>query len=130
MQPRFVTDTHAFLWYLTDNPTLSKKARVVFDESEKGNAIIIIPMIVLLESIDIVDKKKVNFEFEKILLKLTQASNFIVPSIDLGLVLEVNKIKGFKDLHDRIIVATADLFDAPLITKDKFIHRVYKNVLW
>ena len=130
MPPRFIADTHAFLWYLTDSPKLSKKARAVFADSEKGNAVIIIPMIVLLESMDIVDKKKVNFEFEKILLKLTQASNFIVPNIDLGLVLEVNKIKGFKDLHDRIIVATANLFDAPLITKDKFIHHAYKNVLW
>ena len=130
MPPRYVADTHAFLWYLIDSPKLSKKARAIFDLSTQGQAIIIIPAIVLLESIDVVDKKKVDLEFEKILFKLTQASNFVISEIDLGLILEVNKTKGFKDLHDRVIVATARVFDAPLISRDKFIQKIYHDVIW
>lgn len=130
MLPRYVVDTHAFLWYLTDNPSLSAKARIIFDASEKGQAAIIIPIIVLLESIDIFDKKKINLKFEEVLSKITQAGNFAVSEVDLGLLIEVNKTRGFKDLHDRVIVATARLFDVPLITKDKIIRSIYHKTIW
>lgn len=130
MPPRYIADTHAFLWYLADSPSLSNKAREIFDASEKGQAVIIIPIIVLLESIDIFDKKKVNLKFEDVLLKITQASNFAISEIDIGLIMEVNKTKGFKDLHDRVIVATARIFGAPLISKDKIIRGIYSEVIW
>jgi len=126
----FVTDTHSFLWYLTDSPKLSQKARVIFDSCDRAKATIIIPAIVLLECIDILDKKKVNLKFEEIALKIFQASNFIFSEINWSLILEVNKTKGFKDLHDRIIVATAKIFDAILISKDKAIKKIYKKTIW
>jgi predicted nucleic acid-binding protein len=47
-----------------DSPKLSQKAKAVFDACERGDAVIIIPAIVLLECIDIFDKKKVNLNFE------------------------------------------------------------------
>jgi len=43
----YVTDTHSFIWYLTDSPNLSLKARNIFDSCEEGKVIIIIPAIVL-----------------------------------------------------------------------------------
>ena len=126
----FVTDTHSLLWYLTDSPKLSQKARAIFDSCDRGKVTIIIPAIVLLECIDIFDKKKINLKFEEIALKIFQASNFIFSEINWSLILEVNKIKGFKDLHDRIIVATAKIFDAFLISKDKTIKKIYKKTIW
>jgi len=126
----FVTDTHSLLWYLTDSPKLSQKARAIFDSCDRGKVTIIIPAIVLLECIDIFDKKKINLKFEEIALKIFQASNFIFSEINWSLILEVNKIKGFKDLHDRIIVATAKIFDAFLISRDKTIKKIYKKTIW
>jgi len=108
-----VTDTHSFLWYLTDSPKLSPKARAIFDSCDRGEVIIIIPAIVLLECIDIFDKKKIDLNFEDIILKIFQANNFIFSEINWSLILKVNKVKGLKDLHDRIIVATAQFFDTP-----------------
>jgi len=126
----YVTDTHSFLWYLTNSPKLSFKARAIFDLCDQAKATIIIPAIVLLECIDIFDKKKVDLKFEEVALKIFQASNFIFSEINWSLILEVNKIKGLRDLHDRIIVATAKIFDAALISKDKTIKRVYKRTIW
>src|SRR3989344_4856775 len=126
----YVTDMHAFVWYLTDSPQLSKKARDVFDSADNGKNTIIIPAIVLLECIDIVDKKKVRLDFEDILLKLSQASNFVISEISWPLILETNRIKGFKDIHDRVIVSTAYLFDADLISKDAVIKKFYKRTIW
>jgi PIN domain nuclease of toxin-antitoxin system len=113
-----------------DSPKLSQGARAIFDACERGEAVIIIPAIVLLECIDIFDKKKVNLNFEEIVLKILQANNFIFSEINWSLILEVNKIKGLKDLHDRIIVATAKIFDAFLISKDRMIEKFYKRTIW
>ena len=78
----YLTDTHAFLWYLTDSPKLSRKARAIFDSCDRSKVIIIISAIVLLESIDILDKKKIKFNFDEILFKILQANNFIFSEID------------------------------------------------
>jgi PIN domain nuclease of toxin-antitoxin system len=126
----YVTDTHSFIWYLTDSPKLSLKARDIFGSCEEGKVIIIIPAIVLLECIDIFDKKKVDLNFEEIILKIFHADNFLFSEINWSLILEVNKIKGLKDLHDRIIIATAKLFDAFLISKDSVIKKFYKKTIW
>lgn len=126
----YVADTHAFAWYLTDSPQLSRKARDIFGFAERGGAVIIIPATVLLECIDIADKKKVPVRFEELLLKISQGSNFIISEITLGIILETNRIKGLNDLHDRVIVATANLFGAPLISKDATIRKFYKKTIW
>jgi PIN domain nuclease of toxin-antitoxin system len=126
----YVTDTHSFLWYLTNSSKLSRKARAIFNSCDQGKAIIIIPAIVLLECIDIFDKKKIDLDFEIIVSKILQASNFIFSEINWSLVLEVNKVKGLGDLHDRIIVATARVFDASLISRDKTIKNFYKRTIW
>ncbi len=55
----YVADTHALLWYLTDDNRLSKAANGVFEETESGEHLIIIPTIVLVESLDVIEKKRV-----------------------------------------------------------------------
>lgn len=126
----YVADTHAFLWYLTDSPQLSKKAREIFDSADAGKAVIILPAIVLLECIDIIDKKKVALEFQHLLLRLTHASNFILAEMNWALILETSKVQGFKDLHDRIIVATARSFGAQVISRDGMIAKLHSSTVW
>jgi predicted nucleic acid-binding protein len=47
----FVTDTHALLWYLTEDKQLGKKALKIFEKADKGEAEIIIPTTVLAEAL-------------------------------------------------------------------------------
>ena len=49
----YVTDTHSFLWYLSEDKRLSKNAKSVFDKAENDSAVIVIPTIVLAESLQI-----------------------------------------------------------------------------
>lgn len=126
----YVTDTHSFLWYLADSPRLSQKARAVFDAADAGRVAIIIPAIVLLEAIDILDKKKVALDFNDLVIKISQSQNFIFSEIDWSLILKVNQVKGLKDLHDRIIVATGQIFDAGIISKDEIIQDFYGKTVW
>ena len=38
----FVTDTHALLWYLTDDERLGRNAESAYDRVDAGNAVIVI----------------------------------------------------------------------------------------
>ncbi|MBU2219313.1 hypothetical protein KKG15_02380, partial [Patescibacteria group bacterium] len=62
--------------------------------------------------------------------KISQSSNFILSNIDLSLILEINKTKSLNDLHDRTIVATAKIFDAHIISRDREIKKFYKKTVW
>jgi PIN domain nuclease of toxin-antitoxin system len=126
----FVADTHSFLWYLSDSPKLSNNARKIFDIADRGKVVIVLPAIVVLECLDVIEKKKVGIKFVNILSKISQASNFTLADVNWGLVLETEKVKGLKDLHDRIIIATARIFDAPIISRDKVIKRHYSKTIW
>ena len=116
--PNYVTDTHSFLWYLTNDSRLSKKANEIFEKAEQGENLIIIPTIVLIESLDVIEKKRIAYDFELVLSAVENNENFIIWNLDIEVVTEVVKIKGIPELHDRVIVAIAKLWNAGLITKD------------
>lgn len=125
-----VTDTHTLVWYLADDSRLSSKVHAVLHSAEKGEATIIVPAVVFLECLDIFEKERVHFDFQGLILKVSQSRNFVIAELNWSLILEVERTKGFKDLHDRVIVATAKLFDAPLLSRDKLIHRLYAKTVW
>lgn len=113
----YVTDTHSFLWHLQNDEKLSGKAKFLFEACDNENEVIIIPSIVLIESIFICEKKKIEMKFQQILEKLKTASNYYIYPLDEEVVFECSKI-NLKEPHDRIIVATARLLGTPLITND------------
>ena len=125
-----VADTHALVWFLADDARLSAHARTIFAFAESGDITIVIPAVVFLECLDVFEKKKVKYDFQGLILKVAESRNFIIAELNWNLILEVERTKGFKDLHDRVIVATALLFDAPLLSRDRIIRGVYEKTVW
>jgi PIN domain nuclease of toxin-antitoxin system len=116
----YVTDTHAFLWYLSEDKRLSKKALEAFEKCDNEEDIMIIPSIVLIEALFLCENKKVEMKFEEILSRIQMSSNYHVYPLDEGVVVECMNVK-LADPHDRIIATTAKLLNAKLITKDEKI---------
>lgn len=116
----YVADTHSFLWYLQNNEKLGSKAKSIFEACDNNKEAVIIPSIVLIECIYICEKKKIELKFQQILEKLKSASNYYIYPLDESITFECSKI-NMKEPHDRIIVATARLLGAPLITNDRNI---------
>jgi PIN domain nuclease of toxin-antitoxin system len=119
----YVADTHSFLWFLTKDERLGSKAKEIFRLCDQGREIIVIPAIVLLECLYICEKKKIDLKFKEILLKMKNTFNYITYPLDEEIVLECQNLKQFSDLHDRIVIATAKLLNAQLITKDEKIKK-------
>ncbi len=120
----FVTDTHALLWWFTDNPKLSKKAFDIFNRCEKGEIIIFVPSIVIAEALSIFDKKRIRFNFKKLLKKINDSENFILIPLDYPILQKMASLNDIPELHDKIIVSTAKYLTVTIITKDEILQNI------
>ena len=126
----YVTDTHAFLWYLSQDSKLSKNAKAIFDLAEKGENTIIVPTIVLAESLHILEKERSSIKFQELVRLMEIGSNYTILPLDLTVIKKAEELK-LPELHDRIVAASAAVLNVPLITKDKAIIRSgYVKTIW
>lgn len=58
----YVADTHSLIWYLEDSPRLSSGARECFDACDRGEVIINVPTICLVEIIYLQEKGRIPEE--------------------------------------------------------------------
>ena len=115
----YVADTHAWVYYLLD--MLPRGADEVFRRAERGEATIFVPTIVLAECIYLVERGRISLSYDELFSRLKIAGNFLVVPLTLEVVEEIPRVP-LRELHDRIVVATARLLDAALITKDDEIR--------
>ena len=117
----FVTDTHPFLWFLTEDKRLGEEAKKVYEKAEKGDAVIVVPTIVLAESNYISVKKNFKLQFDELLDMVENSINFPPYPLDIETIRMTTKLDKLNEIHDKIIVATAQRINASLITKDEEI---------
>ncbi len=122
---RYVTDTQCLLWYLAEDRRLPRSARPVFRAAEEGRAQIIVPSIVLVEAIFLLQRQRIPDAIVTQLLALSEQkdANFYVAPLTMAIIKAVAEFgpAAIPDLPDRIIAATARVFDIPLITTDHVI---------
>lgn len=124
----FVTDTHPLLWHLAEDESLSRKAEEIYN---RGEVVIVIPTTVLAEALFITEKHRVDLEFLEIIGDIMNSSNYLWYPLDLEVIIKCHELIEIPELHDRIIVATACLLDAKLITKDsKIADAKQVEVVW
>ena len=119
-------DTHALLWFLTNDKRLSPKTKTRLEQADK----VFIPTIVLLELLYLLQKKRKVKSFPKILTRLKNGNQFVIVSLDTAVVEKVFDIPENLEMHDRIILATAKLLGITIITKDKTISKEYSKIIW
>ncbi|MHA2253503.1 MAG: type II toxin-antitoxin system VapC family toxin [Candidatus Kariarchaeaceae archaeon] len=128
---RYVLDTHAFLWYLTDDNRLGSNAKQILEKIDQDEGKVFIPSIILAESIFVLEKKRVSgITFPDIMEKIRNSSNYIIINLDWQILDRIAKNTEIPELHDRIIVETAKLYDADIVTKDKHVRQTVTNTIW
>lgn len=116
----YVADAHVWVHYLLGK--LPENIKEIFKNTENFDEVIFLPTMVLNEVIWIIEKDKIDIDLAKMLRKLEEPSNFIVVPLDFAVTKKVAEIK-FGELHDRIIISTAKMLNATLITKDEKITK-------
>ncbi len=132
---RYVADTHSILWHLAGGRRLSRRARRIFGSAEEGRAQVLVPSIVLVETIFLVQRRRVPETRILQLFELSEDANaniYVVP-LTVAVAQAVSDFgpAAIPDMPDRIIAATARALDLPLITVDPIISDSgLVTVLW
>ncbi|OGW06656.1 MAG: hypothetical protein A2889_04000 [Nitrospinae bacterium RIFCSPLOWO2_01_FULL_39_10] len=118
----YVIDTHVLIWYFIGSKHLSNELRQRIDATRNTGGSLLVPTIVLAESLDISEKGRVEFDFAEMYSLIQEEPEFEIVGFELEIFDEAIRIKGIKDIHDRIIVATAKFYQAGILTKDRIIR--------
>ena len=104
---------------------MPKAARSAFAAADAGRAQILVPSIVLVESVFLVQRQRVPESVLNRLLALSDVpdTNIYVVPLDLAVARTVRDFgpSAVPELADRIIAATARTLDLPLLTTDPAI---------
>ncbi|MBI5527453.1 MAG: hypothetical protein HY897_14055 [Deltaproteobacteria bacterium] len=119
---RYVSDAHALVFHLDGDPRLSAPASAAFDEAERGDAQIVVPIIALAEIAWLVEKGKLDLKFEEILTAIRRHPSYAISPLDESRLECLVKTTGIAEMHDRFIVCETMLNDATLITADREIR--------
>jgi PIN domain nuclease of toxin-antitoxin system len=118
----YVLDTHVLIWYFIGSKYLSKGLRQRIDSTRKIGGSLLVSTIVLAESLDIAEKGRVEFDFAEMYRLIQEEPEFEIVGFEFEIFDEATRIKGIKEIHDRIIVATAKFYQADILTKDRIIR--------
>ena len=121
----YVTDTHPLIFWATDRKErLGRRARRVFQESERGKHSIVVPIVVLEETARLIEKKVIQLtaSFRHWAEELDRSTNFQIQPYTIEILLEAVPLRVIRDPADRVIVATARRLGYPLITADEAIQ--------
>jgi PIN domain nuclease of toxin-antitoxin system len=125
-----VLDTHALIWWVSGDPTLSKKAKTAIERELAGGEIII-SAISAWEITMLVEREKLvlSMDVSSWLASISTIESVRIVPIDAEIAMKSVGLPGVfhKDPADRMIVATARKLAAPLVTMDEKI-RAYAHV--
>lgn len=126
----YITDTHALVWYFTNDSRLGKTAFSALEGSLNKNTIIV-PTIVLAEIMYISKKGRVLPGFKETVKKIEENSDYKIVSLDLDILIKADEFDNDLEMHDRLIVSTAIYYNCALITKDeKIIKSQLVKTIW
>lgn len=131
IEPLYVVDTNALIWYLMDDSKLGRQARAVFSAAERGETRLVISAIVMAE-LYYADKKFGLFaDFKELFLRLQAAPHMRFLPLEAEQVLDFDRDKDVPEMHDRIIAGISRRLSAPLIASDpKIVEAGVAEIVW
>jgi PIN domain nuclease of toxin-antitoxin system len=121
----YVSDTHPLVFWSSNRKSrLGKRARRIFQETERGKHSIVVPITVLEEMNRLVERNVLHLDvsFRRWVEDLERSPNYQIQSYTLEVLLELLALAAIRDPADRAIVATARHLRSPLITADEIIQ--------
>lgn len=117
----YVLDTHILVWYFTGNARLKQEVRERIDLTRSQGGRLLVPTIVLVEALNISEKGRVELDFDEMYRLIQAEPEFEIVGFGVEIFKEVIALKKIREIHDRIIVATARFYETGILTRDKII---------
>jgi PIN domain nuclease of toxin-antitoxin system len=129
-----VTDTHGLIWYLADSPHLGRDAAARYDACDRGEIVIFVPTICVVEITYLQEKGRVRTDLKAQLDAelLAGRSGLVLYALTSSVADAVQMVPRalVPDMPDRIIAATALHLGLPLLSRDRSIQRAGLQTIW
>ena len=123
MNTLYVVDTHVLVWYFIGSKRLQKKLKEKIDAVRNLGGRLLVPTIVLAEALDIAEKGRVDFDFDAMYRRIVEEPEFEIVGFSPEIFEVAVRLRDVKEIHDRIIAATARFYRVGVLTKDKVINK-------
>lgn len=128
---RLLLDAHALLWWLGDDPRLSKPAREAIETSES-------PLIGAGTLVEIAVKRSLGkLDVDEDWPEYAQADGFVVLAISWAHAARLQRLPYIKiagrehrDPFDRLLAAQALIDDTPIVTRDPAFAQYGVATIW
>ena len=127
-----ILDTCALLWWSLDPDELSPVAKTTILKMEQSKNGITSAMAIWEIAIKVKNQKlDLGVPLAKYVARLKQSDVVKIMPVETDILVDsVNLDWSHRDPVDRIMVALANHYDAPIITRDEKIRNFYGNVIW
>lgn len=127
---RLLLDTHSFLWFVTDDPLLSDRARALI--ADPANDILVSPASYLEVAIKVnIGKYPLSVPFEKFFSEGIAGNGFVVLPIEVRHAATLASLPmHHKDPFDRVILSQAIAEQIPVIGADAAFDSTPISRLW
>ncbi len=116
---RFVADTHALWWYFRSPERLSVAASAIFRLAETGNAVVVVPAIVVAEFYYLSVKLGRPLGASALLEALDSVDGIELSDLGRAQLERLDRFPEIPEMHDRLIAAEADALGAAVVTRDE-----------
>ena len=131
LEPFYVVDTHALIWYLLNDKKLSQRAKAIFQAAEQNQTILVISAIVVAELYYANVKNKWFADFAKLYADIASKPFLRFMPVDHTHIPDFMQDAAVPEMHDRIIAGVARRLGAPLITSDPLINSAaIVKIIW
>ncbi len=127
---KYLLDTHAFLWWIGDDPSLSKKARSII--SDEGNEIYLSAVSVWEIAIKSrAGRIEIREELESFVDRHVRGNAFLPLPVTLRHSAKIQMLPNHhRDPFDQMLAAQGMVEGLPVITVDKMIGSLGAKVVW
>ena len=129
-----VADTHAALWFLFGDPSLSTTAKSFFESAARERRKIALAPISLAETVYLVEKNRLPAPAFDDLTAALRNPNHVLEEApftsDVVAAMRQVPRDAVPDMPDRIVAATAVYFSVPIISRDGKIRASSVQTIW
>ena len=129
-----VVDTHAIVWYLSDDPRLSTTAGNLLDSATASGEVIYVPSICLVELTYLIEKRRLPAPLRDRLRDVLDdpRNPCTIAPLDRTVADALERVprNEVPDLPDRDVAATAIALNAPLISRDARVRASQVQTIW
>lgn len=127
---QYLLDTVTIVRHFSGKGRIGRRAAHILDTIEERDDLLIISVISLMEILYLSEKNRITIHLTETLERIESSSKYAVINLSSD-ILRVAENIAFRELHDRLILATARWLDVAIISSDEaFEHVPGIAVIW